>query len=265
MLLLFLILTYAVMWTMFIVVAVAVPARTLPGSLMVLAGAYAPGLVAIALTWRERGRAGVRELLGRILIADVPVRLYVIAVTYMAAIKLATAVLHRAIAGAWPRFETGSLYLIPLAIAFSTPFQAGEEIGWRGFALPRLAERFGLRGASLLLGVIWALWHVPQFFIADADTYHQSFPVWAGQVVAISVAMAWLYARSGGSLLLPMLMHAAINNSKDIVPAGRAEPPGVFSLQAPAVSWIALALMWIAAGYFLARMPSTTIDGARRR
>ena len=116
--------------------------------------------------------------------------------------------------------------------------QAGEEIGWRGFALPRLADRVGLRLASLLLGVIWALWHLPQFYIADADTYHQPFIVWALQVVAMSVAFAWLYAKSGGSLLVVMLMHSAINNSKDIVVSGATIAPGVFSLHAPLLAWL---------------------------
>jgi uncharacterized protein len=173
----------------------------------------------------------------------------------MAAVKLTAALLHRGLLGAWPRFGSESLAMIPLAIAVSTPFQAGEEIGWRGYALPRLAARFGLARASLLLGVIWAFWHLPQFYIADADTYRQSFLVWSAQVVAMSVAFAWLYARTGGSLLLVMLLHSAINNSKDIVPSGVDGAPGVFSIHAPAVSWLSLGLLSIGAGYCFFRMP----------
>jgi membrane protease YdiL (CAAX protease family) len=251
----FVALSYAITWAAFITVARWIPAQTAAGYALVLLGAFTPGIVALFLTARAQGGRGVRAMLRRILIADVPLRLYVIAVSYIAVIKLTAAALHRLVAGEWPRFDTESLALIPLAIAFSTPFQAGEEIGWRGFALPRLADRFGLRTASVLLGVIWAVWHLPQFYIAGADTYHQSFVVWAPQVVAISIALAWLYAKSGGSLLLVMLMHSAINNSKDIVPSGAAIPPGVFSFNAPLMSWLGLALMWIAAAYFLARMP----------
>jgi membrane protease YdiL (CAAX protease family) len=158
--------------------------------------------------------------------------------------------------GTWPRFDVGSLALVPFAIAVSTPFQAGEEIGWRGYALPRLATRFGFARASLLLGLVWAFWHLPQFYIADADTFHQSFPVWAAQVIAMSVAFAWLYVRTGGSLLLVMLLHASINNAKDIVPSGAAMPPGVFSVHASAVSWSALAVLWFCAGYFLTQFGS---------
>jgi membrane protease YdiL (CAAX protease family) len=255
------VLSYAVTWAAFIAVARWIPAQTGAGYALILLGAYTPGIVALLLTARTEGSRGVRALLRRILIANVPVRLYVLALTYIAVIKLTAAVLHRFVLGEWPQFGAESLALIPLAIAFSTPFQAGEEIGWRGFALPRLAARFGLRTASLILGVIWAVWHLPQFYIAGADTYQQSFLVWAPQVVAMSIALAWLYARSGGSLLLVMLMHSAINNSKDIVASGAVIPPGVFSLNVSLMSWLGLGLLWVAAAYFLAKMPrALTID-----
>ena len=258
MLTVFFVLTYALTWTLFILVAVAVPLRTSLGGAMALLGAFAPAIVAISLTWRAGGTPAVRALLSRILIVDVPVRLYVLAVTFMAGVKLAAAALHRVIDGTWPRFGTEPLWLLPLAVAVSAPFQAGEEIGWRGFALPRLAQRFGLRGASVVLGAIWALWHLPKFYIADADAYHQSFAVYAAQVIAMSVALAWIYYRSGGSLLLAMLMHSAVNNTKDIVPsvATATVPPGVFSLNASMVSWLTLSILWVAAAYFLRRMPA---------
>jgi CAAX protease family protein len=255
-LLLFLALSYAVTWAAFISVANWAPVHTGVGYALVLFGTYAPGLIALVLTFRSEGSIGVKRLLRRTVMTDAPARLYVIAVSYIVVIELAAAGVHRLVAGAWPAFGPGPLALIPISIAFSTPFQAGEEIGWRGFALPRLADRFGLRIASLVLGIIWAMWHLPQFYIAGGDSYHQSFIVWSSQVVAMSVAFAWLYARSGGSLLLVMLMHAAINNSKDIVLSGAPVPPGVFSLDAPLIAWLSLGLMWIAAAYFLVRMPA---------
>jgi membrane protease YdiL (CAAX protease family) len=253
---LFFALSYTITWAAFITVARWLPAHTAAGYALVLFGAYTPGIVALLLTAGTRGSSGVRALLRRILIADVPVRLYLFALTYIATVKLVAAMLQRVVAGAWPTFDVASLAVIPLAIAASTPFQAGEEIGWRGFALPRLADRVGLKLASLLLGVIWALWHLPQFYISDADTYHQPFIVWALQVVAMSVAFAWLYAKSGGSLLVVMLMHSAINNSKDIVVSGATIAPGVFSLHAPLLAWLVLSVMWVVAAYLLVRMPA---------
>jgi membrane protease YdiL (CAAX protease family) len=245
---------FAVTWTCFITVAVAIPTRTPLGVLLVLTGAYAPSLVALALLARSQGMDGVRELLGRVLRWRVAGRWYAFAAGYFVAIRLTVAVLHRLITGAWPRFGDSPWYLIPFAVAFSTPFQAGEEIGWRGYALPRLAARWGLAPASLALGLIWAVWHVPQFFIRWGDSYGQSFPVFALGVVALSVTLAWLWARTGGSLLLPMLLHSAVNNSMDIVPAAVPGATHVFGFGASLVAWLSVALLWIGAAYGLASM-----------
>jgi len=251
----FFVLTYAVMWTCFITVAATgIPAYAPLGGVLVLVGTFAPSLVALWLTARTEGDRGVRALLGGVLRWRVAARWYLFALAYIPAIKLTVALVHRLTTGAWPRFGTEPWYLIPVAIAFSTPFQAGEEIGWRGYALPRLAARFGLARASILLGIIWACWHLPQFFIPEADTYRQSFFVYALQVTALSVAMAWLFARTNGSLLLVMLLHSAVNNAKDIVPSVLPGSTNTFGLSASLVAWLTVALLWICAGYFLTTM-----------
>jgi len=251
----FFLLTYAVMWTCFFtVVAAGIPVGTPLGVLLIHLGAYSPSLVALWLTARAEGGSGVRALLGRILQWRVPARWYLFAVGYIPVIKLTAALVQRVATGAWPRLGSEAWYLIPVAVAFSTPFQAGEEIGWRGYALPRLAARFGLARASILLGVIWACWHLPQFFIPEADTFGQSFFVYVLQVTALSVAMAWLYARTNGSLLLVMLLHSAVNNAKDIVPSALPGANSTFGLSASLVAWITVTLLWIGAGYFLTAM-----------
>jgi membrane protease YdiL (CAAX protease family) len=132
--------------------------------------------------------------------------------------------------------------------------QAGEEIGWRGYALPRLAARFGLGGASIVLGVFWACWHLPLFYLRGAETFGQSFPVYLLQVTALSVAIAWLFWNTQGSLLLTMLMHAAVNNTKDIVPSIASAPGNPFEFRASLMAWLGIALLWIVAAYFLVRM-----------
>jgi uncharacterized protein len=173
----------------------------------------------------------------------------------MTAIKLAVALVHRAASGSWPRFGDEAWYVMIAATVISTPVQAGEEIGWRGYALPRLASRMGLAGGSILLGIIWACWHLPLFFFPAADTYGQSIPVYVLQVTAISAAMAWLYGHTKRSLLPVMLLHAAINNTKDIVPSAVRGATNPFALSTSLVAWLTVALLWICAAYFLARMP----------
>jgi membrane protease YdiL (CAAX protease family) len=221
-------------------------------------------MVAIGLTARTEGGAGLRALLGRLFKWRVRAQWYLLAAGYIPAVKLTVALVHRLATGAWPRFGGEPWYLIPLAIVISTPFQAGEEIGWRGYALPRLAARFGLARASILLGLIWAFWHLPQFFIRDGESYRQSFPLYMLQVTALSVAFAWLYAQTNGSLLLVMLLHSSVNNAKDIVPSAVPGATNIFGLSTSLVGWLTVALLWICAAYFLARMPKLKLSDAEQ-
>lgn len=253
-------LTYIVSWILWIAaaailhVAAQSSAYLAISGFLYLVGVFAPALVALALTVRADGRAGTLALLRRTVAWSVGARWYVFAVCYMAAIKLAAALALRVATGAWPAFGQEPVYLMAIAIPFSTPVQAGEEIGWRGYALPRLSTHLGLPGASIVLGVIWACWHLPFFFISSTDKSGQSFPMYLLSVTALSVAMAWLYWRTKGSLLLTMLMHAAVNNTKDIVPSAVSDATNAFSLSSSRVAWLSVAILWIGAVYFLVRM-----------
>jgi uncharacterized protein len=223
------------------------------GALFLL-GTISPALVALTLTDRTEGRGATLVLLRRTVQANVDLRWYAFAVFYMPAIKLTAALIHRLATGAWPRFGTEPWYLMAGAILISTWVQAGEEIGWRGYALPRLASRVGLGPASVILGVVWAAWHAPLFVFRASDLLGQSFPLFLAEVTALSVAMSWLYWRTSGSLLLVMVLHAAVNNTKDIVPSVVVGATNSLALSTSLVAWITVALLWLSAGYFLARM-----------
>ena len=260
----FFLLTYAVAWICWTAAGIisrgtesAAPALAVFAGVLFLLGTFAPGLVALALTERTEGHAATRGLLRQIFRWRVGARWYVFAIGYIPAIKLSVALVHRVATGAWPGFGQEPWYFMAAAIAISTWAQAGEEIGWRGYALPRLSERFGLAPASVILGIIWACWHLPFFFIPASDTFGQSFPLYLLQVTALSVAMAWLYWRTDGSLLLVMLLHAAVNNTKDIVPSTVPGATNPFALSTSLVGWLTVAFLWICAAYFLVRMRKT--------
>src|SRR6266852_860947 len=247
-------LTYALTWACFLAAiaisngtASAVPALTAGRGLLLLLGTFAPSLVALGVTARDNGTPGTQALLRRSYAWRVDARWYLFAIGYMVAIKLTVALLHRGITGSGPRFGNEAWYVIVAAIVISTPVQAGEEIGWRGYALPRLAARFGFARAGVLLGLIWACWHLPLFFLPGIDKYGQSFPVWALGVTALSVAITWLYAHTKGSLLLVMLMHSAVNQTLGIVPSAVAKAANPFALSPSLVAWLTAALLWITA------------------
>jgi membrane protease YdiL (CAAX protease family) len=252
----FLSLTYLITWTLFFT-AMALPHGTPTivqqfatlRSALLFGGAIAPALAALAMTFRDRRASGTGWLFQGRWQWRVSARWYLFAVGYMASIKFSAALAYRMTTGLWPPLGSWSVGTVVVAIIVSTPFQAGEEIGWRGYALPRLADRMGLAGGSVVLGVIWAFWHLPLFFlqIPGNEEYGQSFPVWALGVTCLSVAMAWLYAHTEGSLLLTMLMHSAVNNIPHFAPPPVATVRNIFSLNASPVAWLTAIFLSIAA------------------
>ncbi|HEY2712813.1 MAG TPA: type II CAAX endopeptidase family protein [Chthoniobacterales bacterium] len=262
MLLKFFFITYLASWLLFAAAAYVLRGASSAsgtgfiGSLLFLPGAIMPAIVALTLTARTEGRPGLLKLLQGITRWNVNLRWYVFALGYMIAIKVSVAILYRCFTGGWPQFGQIPWFYMAIAIVFSTPVQAGEEIGWRGYALPRLAERFGLGLASIILGILWACWHLPFFFISGSDNYGQSFSSYLIAVTALSVAMAWLYWRTNASLLLTMVMHAAVNNTAGIVrsPVSSSLAANPFAFNASLVAWLIVILLWLPAVYFLTRM-----------
>jgi uncharacterized protein len=172
---------------------------------------------------------------------------------------LVAALIHRMTVGVWPAFGDTPVPLMLGAILVSTWVQAGEEVGWRGYALPRLAARLGLGGASVLLGVVWALWHLPLFFLQGSGSDGQSFPIYLVHVTALSVAMSWLYWRAQGSLLLVMLMHASVNNTTGIVPAALPNVVHPMSFEGSLVAWATVGVSSVVAAWLLLRMRGAEI------
>jgi membrane protease YdiL (CAAX protease family) len=264
----FYLLTFLISWTCFFAAAALATAGAPPttgvAGVVYIVGVFAPALVALALTTFESGDEGARALVGAVARVPSRVRWYLFALGYMAGAKLAAAAACRLVSGVWPPFGDTPWYLLILAIPVSTPVQAGEEIGWRGYALSRLTERLGLAPASVVVGVLWALWHLPFFFIGGVDKTGQSFLVYLLACTAMSVAMAWLYWRTG-SLFMTMLMHAAINNTSEIVPAAQTGASRPFSLDASQVAWSTLGVLWIVAAWCLPRMRGATLNGRQQR
>jgi uncharacterized protein len=188
---------------------------------------------------------------------------YIFAVTFVAFIKGLAALVFFLLYNSWPPFGTTPWYVMLLAIAVSMWVQAGEEIGWRGYALPLMSKKIGLALSGILLGIVWATWHLPLFYITAADTFNQSFPVYLLQVTGLSVIMTWLFWKVNGNVLPVMVFHAAINNTKDIVPSLSKASESPFTLNASAIAWISLALIWIVALcaiYAMARKPTATLS-----
>jgi uncharacterized protein len=249
----FFLLTFAMSWASWAAWAMLRDDRAVLAEVAYYVGVFAPAIVGVAMTAWQDGRAGVDAVLRRLIKAQVPARFYLFALLYFVAVKAVVALAYRAITGNWPTLTSEPWILLVLGTLVSIPAQAGEEIGWRGFALPRLGRRIGLGWASIIIGVLWGAWHLPFFFVAGVDKSGQSFPLYVLGVTALSVAFTWLYVRTGGSLLLTMILHSAVNNTNflhSIDPA--ATNP--FAFGRSLVAWLTVGVLWIGAGYFLVRI-----------
>lgn len=94
-----------------------------------------------------------------------------------------------------------------------------EELGWRGFALPMLQSRYSALVASLILGILWGVWHIP-LFVSGAMPAELPIVAFFVEIVAISVVYTWIYNNTGGSLLFVTLFHVFENTATLLVVGG---------------------------------------------
>ena len=108
----------------------------------------------------------------------------------------------------FPQFNLLTFFIYNLIF-----FGFGEEVGWRGFALPRLQNKLNALSASLLLTVFWALWHIPLFFYRPGYTSmgFAGMMGWVFSLVTGSILLTWLYNSSNGNILICAVFHSTID------------------------------------------------------
>src|ERR687894_3153916 len=198
----FFVLAYALTWPLVPLVSVS-PLWGFPAL-------FGPALAAVIVAALTDGRAGLGDLLGRMVRWRVGARWYAVALGLPMVLALTTAGLHLLL-GAQTSVNFGGLSVLSFVVFVLI---VGEELGWRGYALPRLlAERSAL-AASLILGTLWGAWHLPTFFVLGAPQYGLPFLAFLLFTVAYSVLFTWVYLHTRGSVLIATLMHGSINLSQ---------------------------------------------------
>jgi membrane protease YdiL (CAAX protease family) len=190
-------------------------------TLLMFAGSYGPSLAAIVVVASTRGVEGLRAWLSRCLQWRIGWGWWAFAALLPLAVMLLAAGLHIALGGYIATAPaSGHLLMIvvnlPLVLLLGGPL--GEEFGWRGYALSVLQDRLGWRTASLGLGLVWGVWHLPLFFIAGTAQARIPLALFLLSVVAMSVVFAWLVNRTAGSVVAALLFHTAINFWPSVVP-----------------------------------------------
>ncbi len=178
-------------------------------------GIFAPLVVATWLTAREGGRAGVKHLYASLLAVKVS-PLWSVAALRVPALLLTGGLALFQLAG-WH----GALVLNrgAAALGVAVVISVAEEVAWRGYALPRLIEHHGAFVGSVILGVLWAFWHVPMFVGLGVPL--SLMLVMVLFFVGSSLYFTWLVERTGRSLFIAVLAHLGghLNNSHAALPS----------------------------------------------
>src|SRR5215204_4349818 len=221
---------------------------------------WVPAIAALLAAALTGGRGALRELGSRLVRWRVGWQWYLVVILGPAVFSVAVAGIYTLFGGSWaeaapPALLEGTLLFLPLFLLILTLTDGlGEELAWRGFTLPRLLTRYNALAASLVLGVIWALWHLPLLWTQGNGMFHQ--PVWLLllDVTAKSVLFTWVFLHTRGSVLIAMLFHGATNLflvSPDVASTGGVELP----LLAAVAKWMLVVVVIVVAGPGLARGP----------
>ena len=193
-------------------------------ALFVGLGFIAAAVIMSALVY---GTAGLVVFLRRLLIWRVGWIWYAIVLLGPTVAYLLGIGIHVLLGGSSPDFlqplvrqlvpPSFGLALAGLAFFLFQVVANGEEFGWRGYALPKLQERYSPLTASIIIGLVWALWHVPKY-LTVGDPHVLPFWFFSLNILAYSILFSWVFNRTGGSLLIALLFHAAINTGVVILP-----------------------------------------------
>ncbi len=186
------------------------------GSGFIVFGPSVAGIITIALT---TGQEGMRDLTQRALRWRVGLRWWAAALFATGFILLVSIAVNTFLLGgemptfAFLRQEWQLIPVVFLMTILGGPL--GEEFGWRGFALPTLQKRWGAATASIIIGIVWALWHLPLFF--QPDSIHAQIglpllPVYLLGEIVLATIMTWVYNNTSGSVLVGgIILHNADN------------------------------------------------------
>jgi uncharacterized protein len=173
-----------------------------------------PFLAAFVVTGATEGKPGICRLLGRIVQWRVGLVWYLFALVGIPAIVVLGAIVVPGVLASFkpPALALVLTYPISFFVALIIGGPLGEEPGWRGFALPRLQRIYGPLGASLVLGPLWACWHLPYFWMPEWGTPKDTAldMVWYGlAAIALTIIYTWAFNKTKGSLVIVILMHAS--------------------------------------------------------
>jgi uncharacterized protein len=219
----FFLVAFGIPWATWISLAllhVSAPENTLP----FMVGASFCSVGGAAATYVASGASGLKDLARRSVLYRVPIVWWMYALFLPLGLLACASVIygmaHGKVGPVKPAelFHEWWLFFIFVFGLFQGPL--GEELGWRGFLLPFLLKKCSPLKASLILGLAWALWHLPSGLLPGGPYYFHTISgtlLFAASAVALSILMTVLFLRTNGSVLLAIVMHWSVMPSSEIV------------------------------------------------
>jgi CAAX protease family protein len=215
--------------------------------------------VAALITAGLLGKAALRNWAARLVRWRVPWYWYPGVVLGPAAFSVAVAACYALLGGSWqaalPWLRTSAALLPLLLLLLTLTDGYGEEPAWRGFALPRVLESHGEFAASLIIGIFWALWHLPLLWTPIIQASQLPWWLLVIDVPAKSVFFTWVFLRTDGSVLIAALFHGATNLFV-VSPAVTTAHNLTLPVLATAGKWILIAGILVVMRWRAARTPS---------
>ncbi|HXQ39126.1 MAG TPA: type II CAAX endopeptidase family protein [Anaerolineales bacterium] len=223
--------------------------------------AFEPMLAVLIVISITEGQDGVRQLLAGLSKWRVGIGWFLFSTLLPIGLFGVAVLVGDAENGTWPDLSLlGEVDYLPYLGIFGAlllwllTFGLGEEIGWRGYALPRLQKHHNALTATLMLGVVWTFWHLPAFFYKDtymAMGMLAGLPLLLLSILAASIVFTWLYNSTNGSLLIVTLFHALF----DFLSVSRAGGESAAAIMSAAVMIWALLIAILFKPANLSRKP----------
>lgn len=185
-----------------------------PGVILITLGAWGPIIAAFVITALTEGKSGARALWRRFWNRNLSIKWLLVTLLILPAVQLVANLVTRVLDGqAYPFLSLPNppWMIIPPFITGFVFTGMFEEFGWRGYVLPRFQARWNALTSSLLLGVIWAAWHIGQWFVPGTNLHQRNFWLWGLGTILLSILMTWIFNNTKGSILAAALFHAMIN------------------------------------------------------
>ena len=183
-------------------------------------GGFVPSGAAVALIALKEGRRGLGELWRRMIQFRIGWRMYVAAVAIVVIGAACQIGLNNLLGGTFDvkLFLTQLPSFLPLLILGPL----SEELGWRGYAQDRLQARWSPQVASIILGIVWAFWHLPLFFIPGTSQHELGVPFigFFFSIVSMSLLFGWLHNHTGGSVWTAIFFHWIYTYAGQVVATG---------------------------------------------